>query len=130
MPFEIREGFPFLFLNESMENIVAWNFWLNLFMIIIGVVLVLYLRKIVQSLEFRSNIRRVQRESDSRSKRRRKKQIKKKEPEKKQTRKKRSSKKKEKKQNNEKVFYVDKDDDKPKKKKKKKEENPFKNFRG
>ena len=54
LPFEIREVFPFVFLNEPMESIVAWNFWILIFQSIIGVILVFYLRKIVQSFEVKS----------------------------------------------------------------------------
>lgn len=51
LPFEIRESFPFIFLNEGVNNIVAWNFWLLVFQVFVGILLVLYLRRIVQSLE-------------------------------------------------------------------------------
>ena len=54
LPFEIREVFPFVFLNEPMESIVAWNFWILIFQLFVGILLVLYLRKIVESFEVKA----------------------------------------------------------------------------
>ena len=54
LPFEIRESFPFFYLREPMENIVAWNFWILIIQTIIGILLVLYLRKIVESFQVKA----------------------------------------------------------------------------
>jgi len=45
LPFEIREAFPWLYLNEGVENIVAWNFWILIFQSLIILILFLWIRQ-------------------------------------------------------------------------------------
>jgi hypothetical protein len=69
LPLELRDVFPWIFLNDSVENIVAWNFWMIVFQCFFMVFLFFYLRKIIAELQMMALLKDIEKKGRKKIKR-------------------------------------------------------------